>query len=52
MERDLAYRRALIERGVYHFPQATKQGSISFAHTAADIDATLERTRDVLRGLA
>jgi glutamate-1-semialdehyde 2,1-aminomutase len=52
MERDLAYRRALIDRGVYHFPQPTKQGSLSFAHTAADVDDTLERTREVLRNLA
>lgn len=52
MERDLAYRRALIDRGVYHFPQPTKQGSISFAHTAADIDETLEKTREAVRALA
>jgi glutamate-1-semialdehyde 2,1-aminomutase len=48
-ERDLRYRLALIEKGIYHFPQPTKQGSISFAHTEADIDTTLERTREVLR---
>ena len=41
---DLRYRRALIEEGVYHVPVATKQGSISLAHTEADIDETLERT--------
>jgi glutamate-1-semialdehyde 2,1-aminomutase len=50
-ERDLRYRLALIEKGIYHFPQPTKQGSISFAHTEADIDATLERTREVVRNL-
>ncbi len=49
--RDTRFRRALIERGVYHFPLPTKQGSISAAHTEADIDRTLEITRDVLRGL-
>ena len=49
MERDLGYRRALIDRGIYHFPLPTKQGSISAAHTEADIDETLERTDDVLR---
>jgi len=48
---DLRYRRALVERGVYHFPIACKQGSISAAHTDADIDATLERTREVLNTL-
>jgi len=51
MDADLAYRRALIDRGVYHFPQPTKQGSLSFAHTAADVDETLERTRAVVRSL-
>jgi glutamate-1-semialdehyde 2,1-aminomutase len=47
--RDLHYRRALIEQGVYHFPLPTKQGSISAAHTEADIDETLELTRVVLQ---
>ncbi len=46
---DLRYRRALIERGIYHFPVAAKQGSISFAHTEADIDRTLEATDGALR---
>jgi glutamate-1-semialdehyde 2,1-aminomutase len=50
-DRDLRYRVALIEKAIYHFPQPTKQGSISFAHTAADIDETLERTRQVVREL-
>lgn len=48
---DVRYRRALIERGIYHFPVPTKQGSISFAHTAEDIDATLAATDDALRAL-
>ncbi len=48
---DLRYRRALIERGVYHFPVACKQGSISAAHTPADIDETLEKTRSVVKAL-
>jgi glutamate-1-semialdehyde 2,1-aminomutase len=47
--RDLRYRRALIERGIYHFPLPTKQGSISAAHTEQDIDQTLEATRQSLR---
>ena len=49
MERDLRYRRALIEKGVYHFPLPTKQGSISAAHTKDDIALTLETTDAVLR---
>jgi glutamate-1-semialdehyde 2,1-aminomutase len=41
-ELDGEMRRQLIDRGVYFFPLPIKQGSISFAHTAADIDETLE----------
>lgn len=41
---DVRYRRELIERGIYQFPVAAKQGSISFAHTEADIDQTIEAT--------
>ncbi|MYI89627.1 MAG: hypothetical protein F4082_04980, partial [Gammaproteobacteria bacterium] len=37
-ERDVRYRKALIDSGVFHFPVTTKQGSISFAHIQADID--------------
>ncbi len=51
MDRDLRYRRALIERGIYHFPLPTKQGSISAAHTQADVDWTLEQTRAVVADL-
>jgi glutamate-1-semialdehyde 2,1-aminomutase len=49
MSFDLSYRKALIEAGVYHFPLPTKQGSISTAHTSADIEETLHRTEQVLR---
>jgi glutamate-1-semialdehyde 2,1-aminomutase len=48
---DTLYRRALIERGIYHFPVIVKQGSISFAHSDADIDQTLDATEDALREL-
>jgi glutamate-1-semialdehyde 2,1-aminomutase len=40
-ERDLALRRALVQLGVFFIPIATKQCSISAAHTAADINETL-----------
>jgi glutamate-1-semialdehyde 2,1-aminomutase len=40
-ERDVALRRALIELGVFLVPIATKQCSISAAHTAEDIRLTL-----------
>lgn len=49
---DRRYRRGLLERGIYHFPVAAKQGSIAFAHTEADIDATLEATGSVVTELA
>ena len=49
--RDVRYRKALIENGVFHFPVTTKQGSISFAHTQADIDETLSITEKVLKQL-
>lgn len=40
-ELDGAIRRGLIDRGIYFFPLATKQCSISFAHTPDDIETTL-----------
>jgi glutamate-1-semialdehyde 2,1-aminomutase len=52
MQRDLAWRRAMIEEGVFQFPVVTKQGSISFAHTNADIDRTVELTEKVIRTLS
>jgi glutamate-1-semialdehyde 2,1-aminomutase len=48
---DARYRRALIERGIYHFPVIVKQGSISYAHGEGDIDQTLNATEDALREL-
>ncbi len=50
-EIDTRYRKALVDAGVYHFPLAAKQGSISFAHSNADIEETLERTRAVVSKL-
>jgi glutamate-1-semialdehyde 2,1-aminomutase len=44
-------RRALIRKGIYPFPLATKQWSISAAHTEQDIDNTLEQVDSVLRSL-
>jgi glutamate-1-semialdehyde 2,1-aminomutase len=48
---DLRYRKALIEKGIYHIPIACKQGSISYAHTKEDIDKTLQVTDDVLKSI-
>lgn len=47
-ERDVRLRRALIERGVFFIPIATKQCSLSAAHRAADVQMTLERLDDAL----
>jgi len=43
---DEEVRRTLIERGIYSFPQATKQCSISAAHTKKDIEVTLEQVKE------
>jgi glutamate-1-semialdehyde 2,1-aminomutase len=51
MARDAKYRRLLAEEGVFHFPTATKQGSISFAHTEKDVDKTLEITEAIVKRL-
>ena len=45
---DEELRRKLIELGVYFFPVAAKQCSISFAHTTEDIEATLEQIQNQL----
>jgi glutamate-1-semialdehyde 2,1-aminomutase len=42
-ERDVALRRFLVEEGVFFVPIATKQCSISAAHTAEDISETLTK---------
>jgi hypothetical protein len=38
----------LIELRIYFFPLATKQCSISFAHTREDIQTTLEQVKCAL----
>lgn len=50
-EADVSMRRELIEGGVYFFPLAVKQGSISSAHTTADIDETIDCWRTALSGI-
>jgi len=47
-ERDVALRRALIDRGVFLVPIATKQCSISAAHTMEDIRFTLDQFEDAV----
>lgn len=48
---DIKYRKALIEKGIYHIPIACKQGSVSYSHSPEDIAKTLDITREVLRGI-
>jgi glutamate-1-semialdehyde 2,1-aminomutase len=47
-ERDLRLRRALVELGVFFVPIATKQCSISAAHSADDISVTLEKVEQAV----
>lgn len=47
-ELDAAFRASLVDRGIFVFPLPPKQNSISAAHTAADIDLTLQRMNDAL----
>ena len=46
---DIAFRTAMCERGIFMLPTALKRNHVSAAHTAADIDRTLEAARAVLR---
>ncbi|MGJ7033494.1 aspartate aminotransferase family protein [Niabella hirudinis] len=50
-ELDTRYRKRLIENGIFNFPAAIKQGSISYAHTVADIEQTLEATEKAVKDL-
>jgi len=47
-EADNTMRRLLIGHGIYMFPLATKQCSISAAHSEADIEVTLQMMEKVL----
>ena len=50
-EFDTKFRRALLEQGVFFFPLATKQCSISVAHNEDDIDQTLDAIDSALGSL-
>lgn len=47
-EKDTIFRRLLIERGIYVFPQAIKQYSLSAAHSVTDVELTLLHIEDAL----
>jgi len=47
--RFVGYRRRLIERGIFKMPVNLKRNHVSYAHTDAHIDRTLEACEDVLK---
>jgi glutamate-1-semialdehyde 2,1-aminomutase len=47
--RFVEYRRRLIERGVFKMPLNLKRNHVSYAHTDAHVDRTLEACEDVLK---
>jgi len=47
----VALRRGLVERGVFFVPIATKQCSLSAAHTMDDVAFTLEQFEAALKAL-
>jgi glutamate-1-semialdehyde 2,1-aminomutase len=49
--RDVAFRQAMCDEGIFMLPTALKRNHISAAHVDADIDRTLETARRVLRSL-
>lgn len=46
---DIAFRTAMIERGIFMLPLAIKRNHISAAHTEADIERTLDVAETVLK---
>ena len=49
--RDVALRRDLIQRGVFFVPIATKQCSLSAAHSDADVRFTLDAFESAVAAL-
>lgn len=49
VDKFVAYRRKMIERGIYKLPVNLKRNHISLSHTQADIDQTLEAANAVLK---
>jgi glutamate-1-semialdehyde 2,1-aminomutase len=50
--RDVAFRRAMVDRGIFCLPLALKRNHISAAHSREDLNQTLEAAEDVLRKMA
>lgn len=51
VEADEAFRRGMVERGVFFLPTALKRNHVSASHTEADIDEMLNAAADVLKHL-
>jgi len=49
VDKFVAYRRKMIEHGIYKLPVNLKRNHISLSHTQADIDQTLETAEAVLK---
>ena len=47
--RFIEYRRRLIERGVFKMPADLKRSHVSYSHTEAHVDKTLEACEGVLK---
>ncbi|MEX1019822.1 MAG: glutamate-1-semialdehyde 2,1-aminomutase [Litorilinea sp.] len=47
--RDVWFRNAMCEQGIFMLPTALKRNHVSAAHTQADIDRTLETARAILK---
>ncbi len=48
----IEYRRRLMDRGIFKMPTNLKRAHISYAHTEADIDRSLEAAEDVLKEMS
>jgi len=51
-ERFVKYRQRLIDRGIFKMPINLKRNHITYAHTEADVDGTLQACEDVLKEMS
>ncbi len=49
--KDVAFRSAMVDRGIFMLPMALKRNHVSAAHTENDIDRTLDVAETVLKGM-
>lgn len=49
--KDIAFRSAMTERGIFMLPMPLKRNHISAAHTEADVERTLDVAETVLKGM-